>query len=87
MLFCLDVYQARWYYSTKGGGNVTIGDKIKQARLSAGICRAELCRDLGIPIRTLENWEYNVSECSNISVMLRLCSKLNIDIYELYGIK
>jgi len=33
---------------------------IKEAREAKGISRAELSRRLGIPIRTLENWDAGV---------------------------
>lgn len=32
-------------------------NKIKEARIEAGLSRAEMSRRFKIPIRTLENWE------------------------------
>lgn len=34
-----------------------IGMTIKEARIEAGLSRAEMSRQLEIPIRTIENWE------------------------------
>lgn len=36
---------------------MTVGQKIRQARIAAGMSRSDLKRSLGIPIRTLEDWE------------------------------
>jgi DNA-binding transcriptional regulator YiaG len=35
---------------------------IKEARMKAGISRAEMSRRFEIPIRTLENWESGVNQ-------------------------
>lgn len=36
---------------------MTLGEKIYQARIAAGMSRPDLKRSLGIPVRTLEDWE------------------------------
>jgi DNA-binding transcriptional regulator YiaG len=35
---------------------------IKEARISAGLSRAEMSRRFEIPLRTLENWESDVNQ-------------------------
>ena len=32
-------------------------EDIKKIRLDAGLSRPDVCREIGIPLRTLENWE------------------------------
>ena len=34
--------------------------KIKETRLAAGLSRQEVCDIIGIPYRTLQNWECDV---------------------------
>lgn len=35
--------------------------KIKEARLLVGMSQAQVCRELGIPRRTLQDWEYGTN--------------------------
>lgn len=38
-------------------------NKIKDARLRAGLSRPDMHRAMGIPVRTIENWEGGQREC------------------------
>lgn len=38
-------------------------NKIKGARLRAGLSRPDMHRAMGIPVRTIENWEGGQREC------------------------
>ncbi len=38
-------------------------NKIKTARLLAGLSRPDMHREMGIPVRTIENWEGGQREC------------------------
>lgn len=38
-------------------------NKIKDARLRAGLSRPDMYRKMGIPLRTIENWEGGQRKC------------------------
>lgn len=38
---------------------------IKEARKQAGLTQAEMSKELGIPIRTISNWESGSRKCIN----------------------
>lgn len=38
-------------------------NKIKDARLRAGLSRPDMHRETGIPLRTIENWEGGQRKC------------------------
>lgn len=44
--------------------------RIQIARMKAGLSRAEMSRQLEIPIRTIENWESGVRKCPEWTVKL-----------------
>lgn len=58
-------------------------NKIKEYREKLGISRAELSRQSNIPLRTLENWEYGVSEPSGLKRLAKLAAVLNCKIEDL----
>lgn len=37
--------------------------KIKEARLRAGLSRSDMHREMGIPVRTIEDWEAGRRKC------------------------
>ena len=40
-----------------------MNSEIKNARIRAGLSRPEMHREMGIPVRTIENWEGGQREC------------------------
>lgn len=40
-----------------------MNSEIKKARLRAGLSRPDMHREMGIPVRTIENWEGGQREC------------------------
>lgn len=60
---------------------ITLGEKIKQKRLEKNISRAELSRLSGVPLRTIENWEYGSRKPTSLNV-LKVCEILEININE-----
>jgi len=38
--------------------------RLKEARINAGFSRPDIYRLIGIPVRTLENWEYGKTKIS-----------------------
>ena len=40
-----------------------MSEKIKEARKAAGLTQKQMADDMGIPKRTIENWEAGVRSC------------------------
>ncbi len=57
--------------------------KIKEIRLTRGMSRAKLSRLSGIPIRTLEDWETDVSKPSDLARMKEIAQILDCSIEDL----
>ncbi|WP_159964193.1 helix-turn-helix domain-containing protein [Profundibacterium mesophilum] len=49
---------ARWYSNE----TATFGDRLADARAAVGMSQEELARRLGVKLRTLDNWENDLSE-------------------------
>ena len=54
-----------------------LGEKIKQKRIENSISRTELAKRAGVSLRTLENWEYGISQPRSLKV-LKVCEILDI---------
>lgn len=61
------------------------GEKIKNIRISKNMSRAELSRQSGVPIRTLEDWEAGRRNPTNIDVVIQIAQSLQVDLNELYS--
>lgn len=48
-----------WNYK----GIKKVENKIKEARLRAGLSRSDMHRAMGIPVRTIEDWEAGRRKC------------------------
>ena len=46
-----------------------LGEKIKQKRIENNISRTELAKRAGVSLRTLENWEYGISQPRSLKVL------------------
>ena len=56
-----------------------LGEKIKQKRIENNISRTELAKRAGVSLRTLENWEYGISQPRSLKV-LKVCEILDINL-------
>lgn len=56
--------------------------KIEEVRKKYNFSRADLCRWLGIPYRTLENWEKGTTKCPQYMENL-IVEKIERDAWEL----
>lgn len=54
-----------------------LGEKIKQKRIEKNMSRAELAKKSGVSLRTIENWEYGISQPRSLKV-LKICEILDI---------
>lgn len=61
------------------------GKKIKAIREAKGISRKELSKKSGIPIRTLEDWEFGKRSPRNFDIISELITTLEIDISDIYS--
>lgn len=58
-------------------------NKIKEKRLEKGISRAELSRNTGIPLRTLESWEAEIRKPTKYQNLVLLAKALECNIDDL----
>ena len=60
------------------------GERVKMMRLSEGLSRPEM-RDLtGIPVRTLENWEYGKNKNISVADLQKITSHERFEKYALW---
>lgn len=59
------------------------GDKIKELRTIAGMSQQELANDVGLSLRSIQNYESNKRYPKDVSILNRLCKVLNTTIEEL----
>lgn len=57
---------------------MTFGEKIKKLRISSGISQVELARELGISVRTLQNYETDARTPANLSVYQRFAKHFSV---------
>ena len=57
--------------------------KIQKRREAAGISRAELSKQSGVPIRTLEGWEYGQNLPRDVYQLAKVARVLNCQIEDL----
>lgn len=57
--------------------NDTLGDKIKEARITKGLKQSELAKMIGIKNTTISNWEKNVSK-PDVDMVELLCGALEV---------
>ena len=61
--------------------------KIKERREAAGMSRAELSRLSGVPVRTLEGWEYGQNLPRDVYQLAKVARALNCLIEDLIDIE
>jgi transcriptional regulator with XRE-family HTH domain len=67
-------------------GGVHMPGKITDARIAAGLSRAELSRASGVSLRTLEDWESGRNKPRDVYVLARLAKFLHCKIEDLIEI-
>lgn len=70
------------YNIRNGGVNMALSDKLKKARLEAGLSQAELADRLGLNVRTYGSYERGERDVST-SLLRDICQTLNISSDEL----
>lgn len=60
--------------------------KIQERRTTAGLSRAELARRAGVPLRTLEGWEYGTNLPRDVYQLAKVAKVLNCLIEDLIDI-
>lgn len=59
---------------------MTTGDRIKSMRLAANISRAECARRVGMPLRTLEDWEAGKHRPTDARWLIKLARVLGVSV-------
>ena len=61
---------------------MTVGEKIKEARLQAGLTQAELAEKLGVPYQSVGQWERGVRN-PKFHTLYRIASALGVTAFDL----
>ena len=63
-----------------------IKERLKNARINAGLSQSKMAEKLGIPIRTYRSYEHGERDVGTV-MLLNICNTLNVSSDYLIGLK